>query len=172
MEANHGPAPGPHCVDAEDVEDDVPRDGEDIASIADQNTALAVDRHLAVRPVRTVLETLAPKQCGGSSVSAFSPPRPVPGIIVTASDATNAMIIITAHDLDQGEAGASIRWTFEARLRRRSILTVRSLRKLRDAEGAHNRYDQRTDDNTSTTIIVAGPIAPINLSRPRPSLCS
>jgi hypothetical protein len=69
MEADDSLPSRPQLIDAEDIEDDVTRQRDDIAAVASEAVC---------------------------SVRAFSPARPVPGIIVTASDATKAIMAITA----------------------------------------------------------------------------
>jgi hypothetical protein len=63
-------------IDAENVEDHVGRNGDCAAASADQGAALAINKNLALM--------------------AFKRGRPLPGSIATESDATSAMISITA----------------------------------------------------------------------------
>ena len=165
MESHHRLAPRPQCVDTEDVEHDVARNRDNIAAIADENTLLPVDRHLALSPRHDGAKPLAPKQRGGFQRQRFepAPSRARHGRDCKRRDQGNDEH--DGDDLDEAETGPPIcGW----RSRRRHNHCASSVM-LRSALMIDTI---RVPMTILTTIIVAGPIAPIRRSRPTPSLCS
>ena len=174
MEAHHRLAPRPQGVDTENVEHDVARNRNDIAAIPDQNALLAIDRHLALSPRHDCAEPLAPKQRGGFERHRLQPAASRAGDRRDRKRRDQGNDKHHGHHLDQGKAGAPI-CGLRSRHRRRNSLHPHCLAHCASSVILSSALMIDTISvpmTTLTTIIVAGPIAPIRRSRLRPSLCS
>jgi hypothetical protein len=96
VESDDGLPSRPLLVGSEYVEYDVARDGDDITAIADQRATSTIERNQTVTSRHHCAKPFASKQRGGFQRQGLQSRPPVPGIHVTASEATSAMISITA----------------------------------------------------------------------------
>jgi hypothetical protein len=64
MKAHHGLSPRPPLIDPDDVDDNILRDRDNAAAVADEHPAFAVKRHPTIAARQNGAKAFAPKQRG------------------------------------------------------------------------------------------------------------